>query len=225
LSEQIEEHRLEVPRSARYYLLGARPGRVEQVWFVLHGYGQLAREFLEQFQTIANDTRTLVAPEALSRFYNAPASMESHAQSQVGATWMTREDREAEIEDYVRYLDRVAAAIRANGARVFVLGFSQGSATASRWAALGSTPIDTLILWAGLMADDLDISRYPKLKAMRIRFVIGERDEFLSAEKIDAHQRRLRGAGLEPTLIRFAGGHRLDRDTLRTLAAQREEEP
>ena len=99
----MQEHRITVSRAARYFTLG----RLErEVWFVLHGYGQLAGRFLRHFDPIDDGSRLVVAPEGLSRFYVSENSAE-----RVGATWMTKEDRLAEIDDYVRYLDAVYAAV------------------------------------------------------------------------------------------------------------------
>ncbi len=101
---------IRVPRTARYRVLGD-PERAAEVWFVLHGYGQLAERFVARFQALpglAEGTRAVVAPEALSRFYLDVGGGEHGADSPVGATWMTREDREHEIRDYVEYLDRLA---------------------------------------------------------------------------------------------------------------------
>ena len=36
------EHHLEVSRTARYWVLGEGTAAPREVWFVLHGYGQLA---------------------------------------------------------------------------------------------------------------------------------------------------------------------------------------
>jgi predicted esterase len=216
----IERH-IEVTRTARYYVLGNETGSARDIWFVLHGYGQLARDFLNEFTLIETADRLVVAPEALSRFYTASEIGGSHAQSAVGATWMTREDRECEIEDYVRYLDRLHSAVAPNGSRVRLLGFSQGTATASRWAALGNSRFDELILWAGGFAEDLDLVRYrDRLSSMRIACVLGERDSMNAPDKVDAHFEKLREVALEVTLIRFSGGHRLDRDTLRKIAEE-----
>ena len=48
-----------------------------------------------------------MAPEALSRFYADVTPGRHGPTSTVGATWMTREDRENEIRDYVAYLDEM----------------------------------------------------------------------------------------------------------------------
>src|SRR2546423_15678273 len=99
----MQEHHIGVTRSARYFTLGTSSGEVEEVWFACHGYGQLAARFLEKLRVLDDGRRHLVAPEGLSRFYLT----EIPSERRVGATWMTREDRVAEIADYVRYLDAV----------------------------------------------------------------------------------------------------------------------
>ncbi|MGQ0816208.1 MAG: hypothetical protein ACT4O1_17400 [Gemmatimonadota bacterium] len=71
---------------------------------------------------------------------------------------MTREDRERDIADYVSYLDDVGRYVAArDDVRIRALGFSQASATVFRWAALGKTRVDELILWSGEVPPDLDM--------------------------------------------------------------------
>jgi predicted esterase len=101
-----EERFLEVVRTARYFRIGARDAP-RQAWLVCHGYGQLAASFVRAFEPIADATRLIVAPEALNRYYPGPDSGPHGPDSPVAATWMTRADRLHEIDDYVRYLDRV----------------------------------------------------------------------------------------------------------------------
>jgi poly(3-hydroxybutyrate) depolymerase len=99
------EHRIEVVRSARYYTLGSGDASAKELWFVLHGYGQLAAQFIRVFEALDDGTRFIVAPEALNRFYLATVDTTPATERPVGATWMTREDRESEIADYVEYLE------------------------------------------------------------------------------------------------------------------------
>ena len=77
---------------------------------------------------------------------------------------MTREEREAEIADYVSYLDalhsRVLEAYDAGSAALSVLGFSQGASTAWRWAALGKAPCRRLVAWAGDVPPDLELGAH-----------------------------------------------------------------
>ena len=72
------------------------------------------------------------------------------AHGRVGASWMTKEAREDDIVDYVRYLDALSAELRLTERRPVLLGFSQGVATASRWVAMGQTAFSRLILWSGV---------------------------------------------------------------------------
>ncbi len=216
----MHEHHLVVSRTARYHTLGAPGPAVRDVWFALHGYGQLAASFLEPFRILEDPGRLVVAPEALSRYYT------DHASRAVGASWMTREDRGAEIADYVRYLDAVAdwvfQRVDRGAARCRVLGFSQGAATACRWAATGATSVDQLILWGGGVPPDLDLrADGRRLAAADLHLVIGERDEFATAGVIDRETQRLEADGIPFHVLRFSGGHRLSKDVLRSLAVAR----
>lgn len=219
------ERSLRTWRTARYYVLGTPGAGVREVWFVCHGYGQLAASFAQGFSKLVSAERIIVAPEALSRFY-LDSLDQSAGERRVGATWMTREDRESEIGDYVGYLDTVYAAVigelPAPPARVHVLGFSQGVTTVMRWLALGTARADALTLWAGGLPHDLALDAYTeRFGRMRVTVVAGERDRLVGEEPLAAARARLLAAGIEHELIRFAGGHRLDDAVLRQLAGTR----
>lgn len=221
--ETMREQHITVPRTARYYTLGRAGPELGQVWFVCHGYGQLAARFIRRFRGLDNGRRLIVAPEALSRFYLGDHGGPHGPESRVGATWMTREDRLREIDDYVRYLDllhdHVMAGVDRASVRVVVLGFSQGTATVARWVTLGRVRPDELILWAGGFPPDLDLQRAAeRLAGVRVRIVAGEQDRLVTPRALEAEIGRLRAHGLEPELIRFDGGHQLDPDTLGRLA-------
>lgn len=207
-----QSHRISVARTARYYTLGDRAG-AEEIWFVLHGYSQLAAGFLKWFEPAARPGRLIVAPEALSRSY-----FDEKEARRVGASWMTKEDREAEIEDYVRYLDLVADDVVGTfppTPRIEVHGFSQGAATASRWVAYGHHVVSRLILWGGTVPPDLDLERLrSSLRSGSIIMAIGDRDQFLATQSVRNEQARLSGIGVPVVVRAFSGGHVVDRSTL-----------
>jgi predicted esterase len=205
----MQEHHFSTSRSARYFTLGA-PERAADLWIVCHGYGQLASRFLARFRSIEAEGRCIVAPEGLSRFYLT----ESPTERRVGASWMTREDRLHEIDDYVRYLDGVYTKLAPRTARVTALGFSQGTAAVCRWVALGSSRIDRLILWGGEVPPDLDLKR---LRVPSLTLVYGTRDEFFTPKIIAATASRLREHNIPYELVPFDGGHEVDEATLRRL--------
>jgi predicted esterase len=137
---------------------------------------------------------------------------------------MTKEERESEIEDYVRYLDLVADRVLAGvpgSPRIEVHGFSQGAATACRWVAFGRHPVDRLLLWGGGVPPDMPLDRYgAALRRAGLELAIGTRDQYISTADIDAEQARLAAGGLTPQLHRFDGGHRVDGATLRALTLE-----
>ncbi|NVO32048.1 alpha/beta hydrolase [Hymenobacter lapidiphilus] len=212
------EHSLTVARTARYQQLGELSAATRRVWFVAHGYGQLAAYFVRHFAPLvaADPHLVVVAPEGLSRFYLNGTS------GRIGATWMTKESRLTEIEDYVVYLNQLAATIlpwAAPDAAVTVLGFSQGAATVSRWLARATFRPARLILWAGAFPPDMDFPVATRLlQGLGVTLVCGTEDEFIKDEDLQKQQMFLRRLGVEPTLIRFAGTHTLDRGTLLQLA-------
>ena len=219
----METHHLSVPRTARYYTIGSAGAAVSDLWIVCHGYGQLAAPFLARFEHLAAPSRLIVAPEALSRYYVDNSRTPNDPAPRVGASWMTREDRDHEITDHVAYLDALHDVVRspsqASRVKLHVLGFSQGVATVARWLAHGRTRADEIILWAGAFPPDIELSAFAKrLGDTRVILVAGLRDELASWAAADAQLERLEGAGISARLIKFDGGHRLDNATLDALA-------
>lgn len=212
-----QERRLTVTRSARYYQLGELSENTRQLWVVCHGYGQLAAYFIRHFAplTDADPATVVVAPEGLSRFYLQGTG------GRIGATWMTREDRLAEIDDYVSYLNQLAATVLAEcpaNVRVTVLGFSQGAATVSRWLARAAFRPARLVLWAGAFPPDIEFGVATHLlQRLPVTLVYGDQDEFVKADDVARQQAFLQQLGVEPGIIQFPGPHTLDAGVLRQL--------
>ena len=219
----IRERHITVPRTARYYTLGEPGAGVAEVWFALHGYGQLAGRFVTALAPLDDGSRLIVAPEALSRFYLGGVGGRPAAERSVGAAWMTREDRLAEIDDQVRYLDavytEVLAGLGSTHPRVCVLGFSQGTAAAARWLALGTARAARLILWGGELPPDLDLSaQRERFARLDLTLVAGTRDEFITPKILDRETQRLDAEGIPFRVVRFEGGHEIDASVLRQVA-------
>lgn len=216
----VEEATIEVPRTARYYTMGRETAIVDELWFVLHGFGQLAREFVQFFGDIADGRRLVIAPEALNRYYSAGSTSVPATERTVGATWMTREDRHNEITDYVRYLDLLHErfATKYPAAKTVAVGFSQGGATASRWAMLGRAHIDRLILWGATVPPDADL-HVSALRGAALSMVVGRSDQYITPGVLAAERARLTAAGVKAEVIEYDGGHAIKRSVLRTLVA------
>ncbi len=223
----IRTHARQTTRTARYAVLGADAEGASHVWFALHGYGQLAARFLRPFVGVVPDDTCVVAPEALSRFYlESPRADGSHLQ-RIGASWLTREARELEIADALRWLAQVhdevvERATLGMGAppTVNLLGFSQGVATTMRWIAHGGVSPAQLVLWAGGLAHDLEMARLrAPLAHTRVTMVSGTSDHFATAEAQGRVRGELDQLGVPIEQITFEGAHQLDARVLRRLLA------
>jgi len=147
-----------------------------RILFVLHGYGQLAKYFIRKFTEVSDDF-LIVAPEGMHRFYLNGSS------GRVGASWMTKEARELDIEDNYNWLEELAITLRNEYGidDYYVLGFSQGGATAARWYNKSSIGFKALILWACVYPPDLKPTMFTSAKQNNW-FVIGDEDEFYNGE-------------------------------------------
>jgi len=207
---------ISVRRTARYVTAGVAAADASDLWYGLHGYGQLAADFAPPLLPVLGPTTRLVVPEALSRFDRR------EERGTVGASWMTREARTGDIADYVAYLDDLHATEGAEfRGRVHVLGFSQGSATACRWAVLGNVAVQTLVLWAGDVPPDLDWDRARRaLSRTRVIRVSGTGDPYLARDRVEADAALLASHGIQSEVLWFDGGHHLKSALLREIAAQ-----
>ncbi|MFN2400214.1 MAG: alpha/beta hydrolase [Gemmatimonadaceae bacterium] len=219
----MHEARITVPRSARYFILGdEKLTRLpRQVWFVLHGYAQIAPRFIRHFEVLDDGKHVVLAPEGLSRFYLPGTSGHS---DRVGASWMTREDRLSEIGDYVRYLDLVYDAIFTRIDRastdLVVLGFSQGVATACRWITMSTKGVrpDHVILWSAEIPPELDLDAAHTALDGRVTLVRGSGDELVTAQLMTEQGERLRRHGIAHRFETFDGGHHLDPAVIKRLS-------
>ncbi|MFT7590003.1 MAG: putative esterase [Limisphaerales bacterium] len=208
----MKEFRIPVRRSARYYTLGQPGEHIRKLWIVLHGYGMLASDFIAACKALDDGETLIVAPEGLSRFYSDGLI------GKVGASWMTKEDREAEIKDQHNYFDalyRIVTHTLPLDTMVNVMGFSQGTAAAGRWASSTNQRVDNLVLWAGNFPHDVkDQSRLANINGY---LVYGTRDPFLSADQVKEAKQFLNTLNMDFKTITFEGKHHLNSDTLTQL--------
>ena len=212
----------ETVRTARYALVGADPAAASRVWFVLHGYGQLATRFIGGFADVVPADTCIVAPEGLSRFYRDQPQLDGSHLQRVGATWMTRESRETEITDAIRWLDVVHGDVLSSRAGASpacgVLGFSQGVATAMRWIANGAVQPRTFVAWAGGLASDVQHELFKrKVADADVVLVAGDQDGFASPEARTAVSAEMRRHHPTPRELSFSGAHHLDPGVLQML--------
>ena len=207
----LQSHHIPVIKTARYHTLGTLGETTEEVWFVVHGFAQLAESFLKEFSNLDNGKRFIVAPEALNRFYLKTGKPE------VGATWMTREDRDTEMKDYVVYLNTLYDALAVSGhkAKIIALGFSQGVATLSRWIYKNHRRIDTLIFYAGEIANELQNAESVATFHHEKKYLVcGDQDQFINELNLP----KVKSLLAEFEFIPFEGKHEIKAEVLEGLA-------
>jgi len=210
-NKSMYKKNITVPKTARYFVLGEPGEQITTVWFVCHGYGQLASYFIRNFEALQNAHTLVIAPEGLHRFYWERFS------GRVVASWMTKEDREEDIIDYVNYLDlvyqQVMQSLNAPHVKVTVLGFSQGTSTVCRWIASGKASIHNLILWAGSLPQDMEFSG-AIFNRLNTYFLVGDADEFIKEAQVKETEHLFLSKGMAVELIRYQGKHEIDENTL-----------
>lgn len=207
----IQKNNIVVNRTANFYTLGEIK-TAQTIWFVLHGYGYLAKYFIKKFEPISNETVAIVAPEGLSKFYSNGVGYDGR----VGASWMTKESREDEIKDYVNYLNQLYQEIISQSnnpnVKINILGFSQGGATASRWVADGIATCENIILWSSAFPEDLALEKIPKNIGTYVLF--GDNDKFINEKQITDYEAFLDSSKFKCQLIKFEGKHDIPKEVL-----------
>ncbi len=205
-------HTFKVEKTAHVYTHGEPSEKTQYLWFVAHGYGQLASNIIRKFEGFDPTTHFVVAPEALNRFYW------QFRTNVVGASWMTRQDRLDEIADYSAYLDTVFAHFRgqvAPSVKVILFGFSQGCATQMRWILRGMPDYNHLIFWGGILPEDVDYQPImPYFESKKLTFICGDNDEFINQEGIQKHFVLAKEKGLTMDFVGFEGKHEVLTDVL-----------
>ena len=135
--------------------------------------------------------------------------------SEVGATWMTKEDREVEINDYVNYLENLYTELLEGkisaDTKITVLGFSQGVTTVSRWVHQTKKHIDQLIFYAGEPAAELqNAESLQAISKAENYYFYGNEDRIISKEKLEPFKALLP----QFQFIEFEGKHEVKGDVL-----------
>ena len=217
----MQELSIQFNFKARYFKLGHITSETKQVWFVLHGYGQLAKYFINKFTVLVDHSVCVIAPEGLSRFYMEDVATRSQTgNNRVGATWMTRENRLMDIDNYITYLN----AVYQHEMRMYpqlpvtILGFSQGAATVSRWVLDQQVSFSRLILWAGIFPDDMDFEKGKEvLKEKDVKLIYGRNDPFLTDKRTLEMKHLAQKMGVHSLPVTFDGAHELHEETLLKL--------
>lgn len=211
----MKEHSIQVETTAHYYSLGELNKDTKEIWVVCHGYGQLAKFFIQKFKAIEKEEVYIVAPEGFNKFYLKGFS------GRVGASWMTKEKRKDEIVAHCKFLEQITDKLIGKAhenCTLNVLGFSQGTATVSRWSLRTKHRFESLTFWGGKIANDFDFEVYKQKHSTTKNFVVfGTEDGFYTADVVNEYKPEL--AKLNAKWLSYDGGHTIESETLTKIRA------
>jgi len=197
-----------------YSTLNTVSKNTKNVWLVCHGIGYLSRYFLKYFDTLDAEENYIIALQAQSKYYLG--SEYRH----VGASWLTKENTEKEIENVMRYFDAVLKAEKIpSDTNLIVLGYSQGVSVISRYVAKRKLECSQLVLLSGGIPKELNNQDFKFLKGKtKVSFIYGSQDEYLTeAYMVDSKKRFYELFGDSGTIITFDGKHEVKKEEINKL--------
>jgi len=198
----MQENYLKTTKTARYFTLGELSGQTSEVWICLHGYGQLANNLLDKLHFLKADHRFLVAPEGLSKFY-----WKGFGGDPV-ASWMTKEMRQHEINDYVSYLNNLLEKLAIpSDCKIVLYGFSQGVATLARWLLYGKVKPHKVIFNSGSLPTEIAELIDFKQWSFPIYYCYGLSDQFINETIVEKQKKLLAVVSSNYKVISFEGKH------------------
>ncbi len=199
--------------SNTYSTLNEFTSHTKKVWVVLHGIGYLSRYFLKYFKDLDNEENYIIAPQAQSKYYL------NDQYRHVGASWLTKENTESEIENVLNYLNEVYKAEALQQApNLIIFGYSQGVSVATRWVARNKIECSHLILHSGALPKELKSKDFEFHDHTQVTMIYGTKDQYLNADRLKTEGDRAKelfGDRLET--ISFEGGHEVNVEIITQL--------
>jgi len=198
-----------------YHTLNKFTEMSKNVWIVFHGMGYLSKYFINYFSELNAEENYIIAPQAPSKYYQGKDF------KHVGASWLTRENTAAEIENVLNYIDAVyKKEIAGHIPNLIVLGYSQGVSIATRWLASRKVRCSKLVLHSGGIPHELQATDFEYLDGKtQVIYLYGNKDQYITeARKTEEH---LKGSKLFTDRLRievFQGVHEVNREFLLKLS-------
>lgn len=194
--------RVEV-RATGYYL--AEPGRRSPAPTLigLHGYGQTAEDFLRVARRTAGEDFAVAAGQGFNQIWD-PAT------KKISFTWLTSYERDDSVLRNNLYLDATIDALVAEGmadpGAIFLLGFSQGSSVAYRYARDRPGKIRGVVSSCADLPPDVE-RNLPALAGTAVLVAYGLRDPVFPEAKPQHAAAALRAGGIDVEIVSFDKGH------------------
>lgn len=206
-----EEKLLSFETTHPYETLNEWTGKTKRVWIVFHGIGFLSRYFLRYFSHLNGSENYIIAPQAPSLYYLDPNYRN------VGASWLTREHTQRNMENLMNYLDVLyREESLEKSPELILMGYSQGVSVLSRWVAARHIQCQRIILYAGKVPDELTPSDFAHLSDQTVvEFYAGDSDAYLPEAARPGLEEQLLGLFDHRLRLKYyAGGHELKANLL-----------
>ncbi|WP_366523575.1 esterase [uncultured Kordia sp.] len=212
----MNEKEISYQTTNTYTTVNTLTSKTKNVWFACHGIGFLSRYFSLYFETLNPEENYIIAPQAASKYYL------KNEYKHVGASWLTKENTQKEIENVMANLNAIYKAEQIpSTVNFYVLGFSQGVSVALRWVARYKIPCTKLIIYAGsipneLTATDFEFINYDTTKVINI---VGDKDEYLTEKRMQQEIEKMQLLfGDNYFFNTFEGTHQMSMEVLSSLA-------
>ncbi|APG59230.1 alpha/beta hydrolase [Christiangramia salexigens] len=209
-----KEKSLSYTISNTYSTLNEKGPKTKNIWLVFHGIGYLSRYFLKYFKHLDPEENYIIAPQAQAKYYL------NGEYRHVGSSWLTRENRDMEIENVMNYID---AVFKNEGlqdtSNLNILGYSQGVSVATRYVANRKINCSNLILHSGKVPEELEAKDFNNSNSTRFSFIYGNKDQYLNPEVLKAEKNRLQKIFPQNLdIISFEGEHEVNKEVISKFA-------
>ena len=206
---------LDINYKAPYFKVGSINEMTKNIWFIFHGYGQLADEFAKQFTEMISEENCLIFPQGLSRFYLKGIG------NKIGANWMTSQDRDIDITNYISYINQIfkhEVEPSLENIKLNILGFSQGGHTASRWIYNSKITYNKFVLWGSNLAHEIDQKRISdSFSHGKNLVIIGDQDRFINSDRLRKMRLKYEKIGFNYQTIEYHGEHDIYPEILKKI--------
>lgn len=191
--------------SNTYDTLNTLNKNTQNVWLVFHGIGYLSRFFVPYFSSLNAEENYIICPQAPSKYYK------DANYRRVGASWLTKENTEIDIENVLNYIDSIIEAEQLpENVNLIVLGYSQGVSIASRWLAKRKNMCQKLVLISGVFPKELTEDDFKHLPNLKISHTVGDNDPIFEKANVEKQEQRMLGIFPQIKFINHNGGHQMD---------------
>jgi len=194
-----------------YYDLHVTAETPSPLLVALHGYGANKRQMMREARAVAPENFAVASLQGFHQHIREPK--EEGGPLRYGFGWVTNFRPEDSIALHHRALLSLVASLVdagiADGARVFLLGFSQSCALNYRFAFTHAEVLRGVVGICGGLPGDWDESELYRRTDASVLHLTGERDEFYPPPRVRLYAERLGRRAGDVVVRAYDAGHEI----------------